>query len=148
MGYGLRWRFSLKTVARVWWFLASSQLVAVGLCVADDAATLFKDKDSVIAQYVQENQGPYSVFPVTPETVHLEVRDIDGNGSMDLMLYDKNRCGRETGCLDDIYLCSVKSPHCEGGEYCYAGRTYSVALDKKRIWSCRAEKATKRPGPE
>lgn len=92
----------------------------------------FKSSEEVVADYVNRlNKGFEPFFSIKHDSVAAEKNDVNRDGSNDLVLNDKDRCGSAAECEIDVYLCTNDETDCKGGNYCFADNLYKDQLKKK-----------------
>lgn len=96
------------------------------------AGPTFKDQAAVVADYTSRlNKGFEPFFTISPDTVATDKVDVNRDGSIDLVLFDKTRCESPTECEIDVYLCTNDEEDCEDGEFCFADNIYKDQLKSK-----------------
>lgn len=85
----------------------------------------------VVDKLISDTNKKYgSYFSISKDDVFIGRRDVDKNGSEDLLVFYDGRCGMSRGCEMDIYLC-LSASSCEVKRYCYAGTLYEGQIKNK-----------------
>lgn len=108
------------------------------LCI-DTYANELTSIDDVKNDYLQKINKEESERrkPLIIEKVKHQEKDVNGDGRLDLLVFDYYHCGSANGCRSDIYLCGPGDKPCAQSGFCFAGRLLEGEIIKKgRLLKC------------
>ena len=115
-----------------------SLAVILNITVSACAETvMFDNQKSIIENYVKEKNSAQTVlWPLEAGEVGSEYRDLDGNGSLDLVLSHLKFCSNKS-CVVDAYLCTGTQKDCKDAKYCFAASLPEGQLKKLKNIECK-----------
>lgn len=99
-------------------------------CVVN--ASTFYSIDEIKVDYLNKisNEERDRRIPLKIEKVKHQQKDVNGDGRLDIAVFDYYHCG-SSGCRADIYLCRNGAEVCSTTGYCFAARVMESEVKKK-----------------